>query len=367
MSSTPAVPAAPKPKLADLPPTDLEEGEHFEEGPTSGADLPVEDGFEHISATFDDGSSNVLGTDVNEMYERNLQLLNDSIEDRPLVDDIIPISQLRDEYKKAKFIEQITWLEEHGFHSIRRTKASNEHQPAPSPRNTAFAFAFIDRLFRAPHINDAVGDALLALETTLPMLEAVGFDKISYEDSYTYFRDLIGSIVGIQNGVQVLTEADLLASFQDLYIVYYLRLVTVSVALYTHNAAQIQLAADDFAPFLTNQDIPNSEDMMDPQDFCAKFVIPLGKEADDVQISALCRILEMNVDIAYVDGREDHRATSNKVHFVPFRSDVKKNAEPIALLYRTIQRQNSVDSPKGQVIMTFWLANITNDRLRTTF
>ncbi|KAG6839567.1 hypothetical protein C0991_001450 [Blastosporella zonata] len=143
------------------------------------------------------------------------------------------------------------------------------------------------------------------------MLQAMGFDE-SYKVGYSQFRDLIQDVVGGEDG-KILTEMDLLKAFQD--------------------AAQIQLAPDDYAPFLTNQDIPNSEDILEPQDFCATFVIPLGKEADNVQISALCRAFQANVDIAYVDGREDD-STTGKARFIPFRSVINEDADPITLLYR---------------------------------
>ncbi|KNZ77356.1 Ubiquitin thioesterase otubain-like [Termitomyces sp. J132] len=318
----------PAPKLADLPDTSLEDDANFDRGvqqilrtfdddsaSTNPAALLDDGALEDTSTTFGE-------TNAQDMYERNLALFNESIVDRPLVDMVIPISELRDEYKKPKFIEQIDWLEEHGFHSIRRTRGDGDCF------YRSFGFAFVERLFHAVDTHEAVRRAIEVLDATLPMFNAMAFDAISYEDSYNIFKELIRDIVGGDDG-KITTEDSLVKTFQDLYdsnsIVYYLRLAT---------AAQIQLAPDDYAPFLTNQDIPNSEETLEPQDFNARFVIPLGKEADDVQISALCRVFQMNVDIAYVDGREDIRDNAHKVRLVPFRSDIDEDAAPISLLYR---------------------------------
>ncbi|KAG6890201.1 hypothetical protein C0995_010212 [Termitomyces sp. Mi166 len=303
-------------KLADLPDIDLEDDANSEKGLQQGL------------KTFDDdfAITNPAALLDDEVLEDTPTTFGDTGTNRPLVDVVIPISELCDEYKNPRFIEQIAWLEEHGFHSIRRIRA--------------FGFAFVERLFRAADIRKAIRRAIEVLDATLPMFNAIAFDAISYEDSYNTFKALIQDIVGGEDR-RITTEESLVKTFQDLYgmssssffiysnaIVYYLRLAT---------AAQIQLASDDYAPFLTNQDIPDSEEILDPQDFSAKFVIPLGKEADDVQISALCRVFQMNVDIAYVDGRDDNRDSAQKVRFVPFRSDVDKDAEPISLLYRRIR------------------------------
>lgn len=55
-------------------------------------------------------------------------------------------------------------------------------------------------------------------------------------------------------------------------------IVTIG-SLTEFQAAQIQLAPSDYEAFLTNQDIPDSGENLDPQAFSARFVMPLGKEA----------------------------------------------------------------------------------------
>jgi ubiquitin thioesterase protein OTUB1 len=90
---------------------------------------------------------------------------------------------------------------------------------------------------------------------------------------------------------------------------------------------------------------PDTQEPMDVDRFCSNYVDPLGKEAgkfivssvdvfsnpnhslDNVSIEALCRALNLNVDVAYLNG------SSDEVDFIKIRHDVE-SAPPISLLYR---------------------------------
>jgi hypothetical protein len=54
-------------------------------------------------------------------------LYDDSIPARPLIDQIVPMSVLRAEYENgsASFVQQIDWLINNGFDSIRRTRGAS--------------------------------------------------------------------------------------------------------------------------------------------------------------------------------------------------------------------------------------------------
>ena len=54
------------------------------------------------------------------------KLLNDSVPERPLIDNVTPMSELREEYEKGahSFTRQIDWLISNGFNSIRRTRGA---------------------------------------------------------------------------------------------------------------------------------------------------------------------------------------------------------------------------------------------------
>ena len=76
----------------------------------------------------------------------------------------------------------------------------------------ALAFAYIERVLRGP---DPALDATVAisvLDSALPLLEGVGFDKFAYED---FYEELLGLLkrIGPQSP-DPLTPAALLQAFQ---------------------------------------------------------------------------------------------------------------------------------------------------------
>lgn len=56
------------------------------------------------------------------------QLLSDSVPPRPLIDEIVPMSNLREEYENgsAAFVNQIDWLTARGYDSVRRTRGDGD-------------------------------------------------------------------------------------------------------------------------------------------------------------------------------------------------------------------------------------------------
>ncbi|KAG6830529.1 hypothetical protein H0H92_000201 [Tricholoma furcatifolium] len=279
MSHSPALPAAPRLKSSDLP----ELGEGDTDMSNNGA--PQEEGL----LTFGGEAAGLLaeGLDFQDSFEV----------DRPLVDVIVPISELRQEYSTPDceyFVAQFKWLESRGYNYVRRTKGDGDCF------YRAFAFSFIERLLHATDKERAVARALKSLDSTLPTFEQAGFHPIAFNDGYDRLKNIIQKI----DAELSLTEADLLQAAQIL-----------------HN--------EEYTPYLTDQDNPNSEIAMNPREFCDRFVKPIGKEADHVQISALCRAFNSNVDVAYVDGKPSPEGV--RVESMRFGSD---SEQPIELLYR---------------------------------
>lgn len=298
MNTSPTkIPAAPKTKLATLP--DVEDGDRFEE----------------VSAIVDE-HTDIESLTPAQLYDLNLGLFNESVPDRPLIDEIAPISELRAEYENGSpsFVQQINWLEEQGFHSIRRTRGDGDC----FYRSTAFAF--VERLIHSPNPDVSVPHALATLHSTLPMLEKVGFQSLVYEDFYEALVSLVRNVLEPEDDGMKLTPVHLLQEFQtpeiSNSIVVYLRLLT---------SAQIRLAPDDFEAVLFH---PETGEHMDARLFCEHFVEAGGREADHVQMTALCRALQLNIDVAYLDGRR-----SDAVDFVPIRP-ATKDTGPLVLLYR---------------------------------
>ncbi|PBK71721.1 cysteine proteinase [Armillaria solidipes] len=263
-------------------------------------------------------------TDISTLTTAQVFDLNQSLLDeatgvtRPLIDEIAPISALRSEYEGGShaFVRQIDWLTANGYHYIRRTRGDGDCF------YRSVAFAYVERMLHALNPADAVENGVAALKSTLPMLENVGFQKLVFEDFYDVLESLLLSIVTPQTTGKTLNAVGLLEAFQSPEvsnsIVVYLRLLT---------SAQIRIDPDAFAPFLFH---PELGEPMEVREFCEHFVEAVNKEADHVQMTALSRALQLNVNVAYLDGRN----SNGLVDFVEFRSAADANETPLTLLYR---------------------------------
>lgn len=78
----------------------------------------------------------------------------------------------------------------------------------------ALAFAFIERPLNSPQKDVAVARATLLLESTIPMLEKAGFQRLVFEDFYEVLLSLIQQIVIPEPGGTTLTPETLLEAFQ---------------------------------------------------------------------------------------------------------------------------------------------------------
>ncbi|EIM84270.1 cysteine proteinase [Stereum hirsutum FP-91666 SS1] len=256
-----------------------------------------------------------------QIYQLNQDALdNASSTNRPLIASVAPMDVLRAEYENGSqsFVKQIDFLKGHGYAGIRRTRGDGDCF------YRSLAFAYIERILTSEDLSLAVMTAISTLDSTLPMLDAAGFEKIVYEDFYDVFVGLIRSIGEPDANGKVLTPEGLLEAFQDSEVsnsvVVYLRLLT---------SAQIRYDPDSYEPFLFH---PELGYQMKPIEFCNTQVEATGKEADHVQVTALSRVLRINVRVAYLDGRNP----DGKVDFVEFinnETDVF-GSDPLVLLYR---------------------------------
>jgi hypothetical protein len=80
---------------------------------------------------------------------------------------------------------------------------------------SALAFAYVERLLRARDAEIAVVTALSTLDTTLPMLESAGFQKLVYEDFYEALVELIRGVITPSANGKTMTERMLLDAFQS--------------------------------------------------------------------------------------------------------------------------------------------------------
>jgi len=252
-----------------------------------------------------------------QLYDMNQQFLSDAVPERPLIDDVRPMSSLRSEYENgsATFLKQIDWLIKQGFGHVRRARGDGDCF------YRSLGFAYVESLINSSERDFAVGSSLSILESTKETLDSAGIQKMVYEDFYDDFEALIQSITKPDKHGRTLNTERLLSAFQkpevSNSIVIYLRFLT---------SAQIRLNRDSYEGFLVH---PDTKDPMDVDSFCDNVVQAMGKEADNVEIEALCRALQLNVDLAYLNG-----VRGDAVDFIKFRYHSNPDVTPVVLLYR---------------------------------
>ncbi|RXW18483.1 hypothetical protein EST38_g7372 [Candolleomyces aberdarensis] len=266
---------------------------------------------------------------VSEMYDLNQKLLNESIPDVPPVSELAPMSVLRVEYERGSqlFLSQIDWLTGQGYTHFRRAKGDGDCF------YRSVAFAYIERLLSTPQSerDSTVTTSLSLLSATKENIIKAGTQAIVVDDAFEEFENLVKNIIIPDSEQRTLTSKRLLEIFQakpsgNNYavedasippnIVFYLRLVT---------RAQLKNNAETYDGFLYDVDTGMP---LDPESFCNKYVDPIGVEADHMQMTALCRELKLNLDVAYLDGRR-----ADTVDFVQFREG-PESEKPLTLLYR---------------------------------
>ncbi|THH09672.1 hypothetical protein EW145_g1856 [Phellinidium pouzarii] len=274
-----------------------------------------------------------------ELQQLTQNVLDETASSRPLITESIPLAALREEYENGSgsFVQQIDYLRSLGFTNIRRTKGDGDCF------YRSLAFAWIERMLISPRNQTVeVAKALSMLDSALLILKAAGFQELAFEDFYDVITSLIRHIVVPEPDGETLTPQILLEAFQDLEgalrisrnrklgltgidmtvsncIVVLLRLLTSAV---------IRTDPEAYAPFLFH---PESGDEIVPQEFCERYVEACGKEADHVQITALTKVLKLNVEVAYLDGHSD----DGSVSFVEFQNvPLDDNENPLVLLYR---------------------------------
>ncbi|EKM76212.1 hypothetical protein AGABI1DRAFT_115956 [Agaricus bisporus var. burnettii JB137-S8] len=252
-----------------------------------------------------------------EVYDLNQRTIEDTYADGPLIQDVAPLSLLRSEYEANDnhvFVKEIDWLINNGYHDFRRVKGDGDCF------YRAIGFAFFTRLIQNPDKDLAVVTTLSTLMATANLLEETGIEKLVYEDFYTEMEALIRWVVVPREGKSILTIDGLLEYFRDPegsnVVVVYLRLVT---------ASYIKAHVEDFENFLFH---PETRELMSVPDYCNR-VMGLGKEADHVEIMALCDAFRWNVEVAYLGGH-----SKDAINFVKIPDAPYPGFDPVFLLYR---------------------------------
>ncbi|KAF8841024.1 cysteine proteinase [Paxillus ammoniavirescens] len=241
---------------------------------------------------------------LEQLHEMNQKLLEESIgAEGPLISRPEDISVLQHEYfDLPNFVAQINTLSNQGYKTIIRVKGDGDCF------YRALAFTYLRQL-----IHSASARRQDQLSATKTMLADAGFDKIVYEPPH----DIIAKLVQSKSAAHELWS-DFTDPSTSNYIVMYMRLLT---------SAQMHLNQDFFSGFLESDASDSVEQ------FCKQSVEPLGKEADDFQVTALVQALKIHVKVAYLDGHNQN----GHVKFHDFGLDAgnfQDDSEPPVLLYR---------------------------------
>lgn len=283
------------------------------------ADLPEAEGAQsestHLPSTvkLSEELDTYDGAHRSQFYELGQKLLEESMgPDRPLISPPTTMYELRGEYTGApSFVAQIDSLMNQGYTKIIRTKGDG------NCFYRALAYAYLSSLVDSPNL---VYSAKSIIESGCGMMERNFMDADIISTFCEPLMDLVDA-VGNPDPNQVLTHDRLLSAFLEdetsNCIVTYLRLLTT---------AQIQSASDDYAGFLFD----DAGEPLEPIEFCRQYVDPLGKEADHVQVAALCRALKLHIKIAYLDGH----SPDGQAHFQDITPPDGGKNKPLILIYR---------------------------------
>jgi ubiquitin thioesterase protein OTUB1 len=79
----------------------------------------------------------------------------------------------------------------------------------------ALAFAYVERVLEAEDRDLALGSAMSILEPSQSILEAVGFQRLVFEDFYEAFASLIHRVAIPDGEGKLLNPGSLLGAFQN--------------------------------------------------------------------------------------------------------------------------------------------------------
>ncbi|GAA5990439.1 hypothetical protein JCM10908_007373 [Rhodotorula pacifica] len=279
------------------------------------------------------------------------QLRDEQSRRAPLVGQLEPLDNLREEYKRGSsvFVNKIERLVLDGWTGIRRTRGDGDCF------YRAFVFSLLETHL-ALHPSHSTY-LLNKFSSLLPLLTACGFEPIVWEDFWEPLRDLLWKMGTEEkdggkrkDGEERLSREGLLNAFNDQEtnscIIVILRLIT-SAYLRTHE--------DEFSPFLFAleddprflQDGGAGGGGVSMREFCERGVEAVSQEADHLAITALTRALHVPLRIAYLDqsvlpydgslSGPTAGGAGAEVNFVEFEEEAAKNGEKGiegALLYR---------------------------------
>lgn len=236
------------------------------------------------------------------IIQQQRQIEKEISETTPLVSDLQTISTLNSEYNDdAVYCSKVKDLAEK-YSSLRKTR------PDGNCFFRAFAYGYLEYLVKNKEDYEKFRDLVLKAKDKLVKQ---GFPELTLEDFHDTFMEVIDRVAPSDNNEENLEELHKLFNEQGYsdYIVVFLRLMT---------SGQLQEEADFFFNFIEGE--------ITMTEFCHQEVEPMYKESDHIHIIAICKALNANVRVEYMD-----RADGDKVMAHDFPERNKPN---VFLLYR---------------------------------
>lgn len=155
----------------------------------------------------------------------------------------------------------------------------------------SFLYCYLEniRIINETNTNESIKELQkfkIKIENSKNQLILIGYDEYTFECFYDEIIELLDNLLN-------LSYQELLAIFQsptksNTYT-WYMRLLTT---------LSLKLDPDRYMPFLIA-----STNCLDIDSFCKQEVLPMGRECEQIQITALVEYLELCVKIEYLDGQ----------------------------------------------------------------
>ncbi|KAK9909324.1 hypothetical protein WJX75_000535 [Coccomyxa subellipsoidea] len=203
-------------------------------------------------------------------------------EKRPFVGIVEPLSALEEEYRQgsAVFRDKIRSLEMQ-YGSMRRTRGDG------NCFFRSFMFAFMEQLVQNNDIPER-NRVVTCIRQWKAKLVAVGFQEMVFEDAMEIVIDQLNSLGTAESLSVAQLEHNFCEPMLSPMIIMLLRMLT---------SAEIQRRSDFFAPFIMGM----CDDEVSVEQFCRRYVEPMGEESDHVHIVALTNALLVPIRVVYLD------------------------------------------------------------------
>lgn len=207
---------------------------------------------------------------------------------QPLTSKPCSISQLEVEYvdSDADFMVGLKALQE-DYKEMRTVRGDGNCY------YRAFLYSLVEHMMQ----NAAEGKKILDYFKTKSWKEvlAQGYDEIALEIFYEALVDLLERVVDGKTDVAAFHDEMNEENATSDYCTWYLRVVT---------ATHLKQDPDRFMPFLIDAQSGGGDTFLDINQFCAKYIEPMGQECEQVQVLALAEAVGVDVRIEYLDGRQ---------------------------------------------------------------